>query len=223
MFSIKSFLAASATLVLTVPPVLAESFPFGFDLKKNPLEVYPSMEESLRSFRETRSFPKYCDLSKNRLDRQAGAIICNFGTDEFSTSEIEKSYTVSYEEGKGICSIMAEGRIVYKKTIKNNYGGYDVVEGSLGIPTNLAEKIHIQLKEKYGQPSSISQSYYDSNESLKGIVSKRFYWHTVPSSNKIESILITATNPDPDPEKKFIRYPSLNSGSIHILFTTTYC
>lgn len=223
MFSFKSFLAASAALVLSAPPVFAESFPFGFDLKKNPLDVYPSREEAIRSFRKNRSFPKFCDLSENRLERQAGFIVCNFGTDDFSTSEIEKYYTVSYEEGKGICSIMAEGRIVYKRTIKNKYGGYDVVEGSLGIPTNLAEKIHIQLKEKYGQPSSINYSYYDSNESLKGISSKRFHWHTIPSSDKIESILITAMNPNPDPEKKFIKYPSINAGSIHILFTTTYC
>lgn len=228
MFFLKSLLSAGL-LAMSVSSALAG--PFGFDLKKNPLEVYPGAEEAIRIYDKTGKSPGYCDENPIREN----SISChNLGKGMFSGQIFGDSFYLTYKEGKGVCNIFAHGKtskyeIVWEDVTLNIY---DLVEVSLGLPTTLADRVARQFRKKYGLPKKTEYKYFDDDteyeyfddDPSKVLESIVFFWYLGRTANHgIESIHMNATNPDPD-EKSYYREDSiLDEGRITVYFTTNYC
>ena len=203
-----------SAFLLSTTPTLAG--PFGLDLKKNPLDVYPNAVEAFHIKQKTGEYPKYCDEHPTNEE----AISCTFGVDPFSNSKFKSDISVLYKENKGICKIHTMGRTTKYKLVKNKYDEYDLVEVNLGMPTTLASKIANQFRKKYG-PHKTRYVYFDDDHS-KGLKTIYFFWFLgSPASNNhgVNSINIASYNPDPEKDEDSI----YNQGSIYITFHTNDC
>lgn len=226
MSSSKFFLSASLAFALNVSPALAG--PFGFDLEKNPLDIYPDFDEAMQTLQRTGNLPDYCDELSTSIYNKKIRIRCSFR--EISSNDYMDRvyYYVDYKEGKGICKIKYDHRQKKYKFFTNKNGEFVSVKVKPILPTILANKMAEQYTKIYGPPTKIRPNFPVSfiPDIVPDVERIQFFWGFLEEESDAEHgikfIHIIAYNPEPKKENHSEDSTSYK-GTLYSQFETNYC